>query len=186
MKRTSWLGWLELILGILLLLAGVYTVFRPEEALIWVAVFCGFLAVVCGILDLAFYVRMTRRTGFGPVAALVTGILGILDGIALASQPYLGSWILLWLFPIWMVVHCASRLAHLSAVRRLVGPGYCTGSLVLNILGLAAGVALFLFPYATSLVLHISMVMVSVVGACMALLGAEAVLVAIGMLLHRD
>ena len=61
--RTDKVKWTELITGILLILLGIYSLIRPVGMLTGVTVIYGLFAVVTGIADIAFYVRMERRTG---------------------------------------------------------------------------------------------------------------------------
>ncbi len=51
----------------------------------------GIVAVVIGsIVDIVFYVRTERHSGFGPTVALVTGILGVMSGVMLLAYPTAG------------------------------------------------------------------------------------------------
>lgn len=83
MKPSRLLGFLDLALGGALFLSGIYVLSHPREGLAGVTLFYGILAVGTGIVDLIFYFKIERRTGFGPAAALVTGILSLLAGILL-------------------------------------------------------------------------------------------------------
>ena len=58
MKNQRMLGVLDLILGILLFLAGFHALTHPMSALAGVVVFYGLLAVITGIVDVVFYVKM--------------------------------------------------------------------------------------------------------------------------------
>ena len=124
MRQKSWMGWMELIVGILLLAGGIYTLMRPGNSLVGISFLYGCLAVFTGALDILFYVNMERRTGFSPVLALVTGILDIIAGVILLFQPAVGAWVLVWVFPIWFIAHCISQLAHLSVIRMISGSAY--------------------------------------------------------------
>ena len=146
MKRQQALGVLDLILGILLFLAGIYAMANPLTALSRIPIFYGILAVITGMVDIVFYVKLERRTGFGPVAALVSGIFSILTGILLLARPVAGSVSLAILFPIWFLAHCISELSRLPQIRWFAGRGVYFCTLVLNIIGLILGVALLFSP----------------------------------------
>ena len=61
MNTRKRLGWLELIEGILLLILGIITLFQPREALrSFVAVY-GIIALLTGLVDIAFYIVMELR-----------------------------------------------------------------------------------------------------------------------------
>lgn len=147
MRRRSAFGWGELIIGILLLILGILTFARPAGVLTGIVFVYGILAVITGVADIALYVKIERRTGFGPAVSLVTGILSILAGILLMFNPGAGQWALIVLFPIWFIAHCISRLTHLSIIRLTSGSGYYYFTLIANILGLLLGIVMIFNPF---------------------------------------
>ena len=58
MKRRSGYGWLELIIGVLLILLGVFSFIRPSEILLGVVIIYGIIAVLTGIADIVFYIKI--------------------------------------------------------------------------------------------------------------------------------
>ena len=66
MKKQRVMGILSLILGIFLLFAGIYALSHLRTTFAGMTVFYGVLAVFTGIVDIVFYARMDRSTGFGP------------------------------------------------------------------------------------------------------------------------
>ena len=78
-------GWLALIVSILLVLLGIATFIWPEAALESFVMVYGVLAVATGIMDIVFYARVERHTGFGPMTALVSGILSVMCGLHAAG-----------------------------------------------------------------------------------------------------
>ena len=117
MRSKKTLGWGELALGILLIALGIFSFARPESALAGVTYLYGILALVTGIIDIVFYVKLEQRTGFGPGLSLAGGILSILAGLMILLYPSAGAWALVVLFPIWFIAHCISRLTRLPLVR---------------------------------------------------------------------
>ena len=146
MQRRSAFGWGELLIGIVLLVLGVATFVRPAGALTGIVFIYGILAVITGIADIVFYVKIEQHTGFGPALSLVTGILSILAGILLLFHPGAGKWAMVILFPIWFIAHCISRLTHLPIIRLTAGTGYYYFTLIVNILGLLLGFVMLLDP----------------------------------------
>ena len=110
MRRRSRYGWLELIEGILLILLGIITLFRPGNVLKGITIAYGIMAVITGISDIVFYAKTERYTGFGPTISLVSGILSILAGLMLLMYPNAGELVLVLLLPIWFIAHSISRL----------------------------------------------------------------------------
>ena len=110
MRNRSAFGWGELVVGIALVVLGIFTFARPSSALTGIVFVYGLLAVVTGIADIAFYVKIERHTGFGPVVSLITGILSILAGVLCrSSNPGAVKWAMALLFP--ALVHHALHLA---------------------------------------------------------------------------
>ena len=171
--RTDKVKWTELITGILLILLGIYSLIRPVGMLTGVTVIYGLFAVVTGVADIAFCVRMERRTGFGPAVSLVTGILSVLAGILILCNISAGRWVIAILFPVWFIAHCISRLSHLSLIRLTVGDAYYYFTLVVNIPGLVMGFLMLFNPLA-------AMLSVSwLIGIYLILLGMDSLMLAI-------
>ena len=146
MRNRSALGWGELLVGIAFIILGAVTFVRPSGALSGVVFVYGLMAIVGGIADIVYYVKMERRTGFGPAMSLVMGILSILAGIFLLLNIDAGKWALVILFPLWFITHCITRLCRLSEIRLLAGSGYYYFTLIVNIVGLVLGFAMIFNP----------------------------------------
>lgn len=140
------IDWLQLIIGILLVIFGVYMLINPGRALRWVIILYGVLAVITGISDIVYYVKAERYTGFGPVVSLISGIFSIMAGVMLLVYPDAGKWVLIMLIPIWFIAHCVSRVAHLNTVRYVINRSYYHFSLVMNIIGIVLGCMMIIWP----------------------------------------
>ena len=129
-KRTEF-GWMELILGIILTILGIFTMIRPESMLNSIVICYGIVAAVSGITDIIFYVKMERHMGVVPTVSLCPG----------AAQR-----LVIWLFALWIIMHSISRLSHISTVRYFAGNSFGLVSLLLNIVGIVIGVMLLIEP----------------------------------------
>lgn len=177
MKKHSEFGWMELIVGMLLILLGIFTFIRPGSMLTGIVVVYGIIAVITGIEDIVTYVRLERYTGFGPTVSLVSGILSVMCGIMLFVYPDAGKWILSLLFPIWFISHCISRLSHIHLLRMMRGKVVYYIALILNIIGIILGFLMFFQPVLT----FISMRIVGyIVAAYLVLLGIDNIVQAFG------
>lgn len=145
MRRRS-INYPGLILGILLVVLGIYTLLHPDNGLDWVVMLLGALAAVMGISDIIFYVKAERFTGFGPVVSLISGIFSIMAGVMLLVYPGAGKWVMVLLFPIWFIAHCVSRITHLGTVRFWLGRTYYHFALVINIIGIILGCLMIIWP----------------------------------------
>ena len=172
MRRKSGFGWLELILGILLVILGIFSMINPNTALTGIVIVYGIAAIVIGISDIMMYVRVERYTGFGPMVSLIGGILSVMSGVMLLVYPNAGKWVLSLLFPIWFIAHCISRLAHLSSMRIYMENFAYYLTLILNILGLILGFMMIFHPL-------ISLLSVSyIIGFYLILLGIDCIVIA--------
>ena len=154
MRRRSGFGWLQLIVGILLIVLGIWAFADPEMALKSMVFAYGIAAVIMGVLDIVLYVQVERYTGFGPVVSLISGILSVMSGMLLLLYPQAGALVLTLLFPIWFIAHCIARLAHLPYVRLEAGNGIFYYGLVTNIIGLILGFMMLLKPLFTLTVIR--------------------------------
>lgn len=146
MRRRSGFGWLQLLIGILLIILGIWAFTDFDLALTGMVVACGIAAIIMGIADILLFVQVERFTGFGPSLSLVSGILSVMSGIMLLAYPRAGVMLLTILFPIWFIAHCISRLAHLSSIRLIAGDGTFYFVLIINVIGLILGILMLLSP----------------------------------------
>ena len=94
MKEYSRCKWLELIEGILLIILGIVTLVCPTGVFWGFSIIYGIMAIVTGVADIIFYVKMEKYTGFGPVLALVSGVMSVLAGAMLLMYPNAGQLII--------------------------------------------------------------------------------------------
>lgn len=164
---------IEILEGLLLVMMGVATMLRTEQVLNGLALIFGILAVITGVADVMFYIRLERHTGFRPAVSLVSSILSIMLGSALIAHPNVGTGIMLVIFPVFIIAHCVARLTHLNIVRYAAGEVSFWLTLISNAVGLILGVILLFNPAMSAATLGI------VLGADLVLLGIEAVVFAI-------
>ena len=148
-RRHSGFGWMELIVGILLVILGIFTLARPGALLTGLVFLYGLAAVVMGIADIVLYIHVERFLGFAPTLSLISGILSVMTGVMLAAYPEAGVLVLTILFPIWFMAHCISRLAHLGHIRFVAGNGIYYFTMAVNIIGLLLGFLMLLNPLST-------------------------------------
>ncbi len=148
--RKSNFGWPELILGIIFIALGIYTLINPSSSFLGVVAIYGVAAIITGIVDIVLYVKLERRTGFGPVVSLAAGIFSTIAGILILLNPGAGGRAISVMFPIWFISHCISHLATGGITRFVAGNTYYIFSLVINILGILLGTMLLFNPVASA------------------------------------
>lgn len=146
MKKYYRHEWIGLIIGILLILLGLFTFIRPGSVLTGIVIVYGVIAVITGIGDIIQYIKVERYTGFGLIISLISGILSVMCGIMLLTYPDAGAWILTLLFPIWFISHCISRLMNLNLQRMFIGASAWYFSMSVNIIGIILGFLMILHP----------------------------------------
>ena len=139
MRKYSRCRWLELVEGILLIILGIITLVFPTSAFWGFSIIYGVMAIVTGIADIIFYVKMEKYMGFGPVLALVSGVISVLAGAMLLMYPNAGQLVIIMLIPIWFIAHSIARLSHLPLIKLGAGKKFYIFSLVLNIIGIIMG-----------------------------------------------
>ena len=149
MRRRSGFGWLELVIGVILIALGIWAFARPDLALSGMVFAYGIAAVIMGVADIILYIQVERFTGFGPILSLISGILSVMSGMMLIAYPQAGTLVLTLLFPIWFIAHVISRLAHLGHIRFVAGNGMYYFSLIANIIGLILGFLMLFHPFFT-------------------------------------
>lgn len=176
MRRRSGFGWLELIIGIVLVLLGLWALLDPMTALKGMAFVYGIVAVVMGVADILLYIQVERYTGLGPIISLIAGILSVMSGVMLLVYPRTGAMALALLFPIWFIAHCISRLTQVNHIRLMAGDGRYYFTLVVNIIGLILGCIMFFSPWLTMTYIRLF------ASAYLILLGIDSILTAVGPL----
>jgi len=146
MRKRSGLNWFELIIGILLIVFGIYTWIHPGKSLDWIVILYGLFAMMIGISDIVLYIRAERFIGFGPIIALISGILSIMAGVMLLIHPGAGKWVMVLLLPIWFIAHCVSRLSRLNIIRIMQGRFYYYFTLIVNTIGIILGGIMIIWP----------------------------------------
>ena len=149
MKRRSGFGWLELVIGIVLIGLGILVLVKPHLALTGLVFAYGIAAVVMGLADLLLFIEVERYTGFGPTLSLISGVLSVMAGLILVVYPGTGVLVLTVLFPIWFIAHAISRLAHLGHIRFVAGDGVYYFTLIINMIGLILGILMVIYPLFT-------------------------------------
>lgn len=147
MRQQKDINWMELIIGVVCILIGIYTFARPHQALNGFAVAYGILAIIMGIADIAFYVHMERHTGFGPVVEMITGILNIFIGFFLIVYSDVSVLAASIFFPIWIIAHSIGRLMNVNIVKFFGSRAQYYSTLIINIIGLVLGLLALFNPF---------------------------------------
>ena len=149
MRRRSGFGWLELVTGILLIILGIWAFANPGRALTGMVFAYGIAAIIMGVVDIVMYIEVERYTGFGPMISLISGILSVMSGMVLLVYPSAATIALTFLFPLWFIAHCISKLSQIDYVRYTAGDAMYYITLIINVIGLVLGFMMLLSPVFT-------------------------------------
>lgn len=153
MKSKSSFGWVELLLGLVFSALAIYAFLNPDIAVVAFVYVFGIGAIISGIADAVYYYRLDKRTGFAPSSLILSCVLNIIVGIILLFFSNASVWAMGILFPIWLFIHCVSRLMNLDAVRVFGGRAAFWLSLIANILGIIVSILLLFRPLISTLML---------------------------------
>lgn len=95
--------------GIIMMILGVFMLFRPEAAANFVGYILAFVIIVAGIMKLQYAVDI-RHFGGSPAAAAVLGVIGIVLGAVALANPFSASAALLRMIGISMIVTAVSDI----------------------------------------------------------------------------
>ncbi|WP_114952447.1 HdeD family acid-resistance protein [Sphingosinicella terrae] len=165
--RPGW-GWV-LVLGIVLVVAGVLAILQPIATslatgiiLAWLLIAGGIFAVVAGMTDL-------RAVG-GWIYVLL-GLLSVLAGIIVMINPFSGVLSLVWAIGAWLVLAGLLQLA--GAARAPAGKGWLV---FLGLVDIILGIALMIMdPFSALFFLAVA------IGVSFVVRGAGAILFALGL-----
>ncbi|MCD7738065.1 MAG: DUF308 domain-containing protein [Lachnospiraceae bacterium] len=169
MRQHSGYSRVRLAEGIVLIILGVLALVRPNLVYTSAVIIYGILAVCLGVLDIVAYARQEVFFGFGPILSLITGILSVMTGCMLLLHQDAGKAVLLFLFPLWFIAHCISRLTRLNYIRFVFGNAHYYFTLIVNIAGICLGFIMLLEPRVAFITLG------GVLGIYLILLGIDSV-----------
>jgi uncharacterized membrane protein HdeD (DUF308 family) len=108
--------WLLLLIGLLGILIGVFTLARPGVVAIVLVLYIGVRALLTGVLEIVFAVRL-RKLIQGEWLFIVSGVLSMLFGLALIVWPVAGLVAVIWLIGVYAIVAGAMQLVLAGQVR---------------------------------------------------------------------
>ncbi|NLB90079.1 MAG: hypothetical protein GX786_02500 [Clostridiales bacterium] len=153
-EKTFWASLIELIGGILFVVLGIIAFSNPGASLLAFVILYGVGAIVLGIGSIVRFIVLEKRTGFASASPLLLGILDIAAGIIILFNQPLGVLVLVWLFPLWLVLHSLLGLFSAS-LTRVYGKGYYWTNIIVNILTIIAGIMLAAQPISSALTLSV-------------------------------
>ncbi|MFV0413704.1 MAG: HdeD family acid-resistance protein [Oscillospiraceae bacterium] len=179
MKEKTGFDWMELIVGILFILGGIFTFANPAGALASLVFVFSILLAVRGIADISRYFRVKKFWGTSITLSLIVGILDIVLGIFLLFNLGAGVVALSILFPVWFMIDCIINLAHLDLVKAY-SKGLFWFTLIVNIIGIVIAVLMMAQPVTAAFTLA------AFIALYLLVLGLESVVFAFSPFSRKD
>lgn len=133
----------ELILGILFIIIGIYSFTRPVQAIIFLIFWFGILAIIRGIADIFGFSKYDESVGKG--IRIFSGILDIIIGYLFISNVALGIFWITILFSFWILMESISNLFLDSRLSKQNGIAKI-GLLILDVLCFIIAIAMLFNP----------------------------------------
>jgi uncharacterized membrane protein HdeD (DUF308 family) len=111
--------WLLLLAGILGILIGIFTFARPNVVAFVLVIYIGVRALMAGILEIAFAIRL-RNAIEGEWLFILAGVLSALFGLTLIFWPIEGLLAIVWLIGVYAIAIGAMHLVLAGQVREWV------------------------------------------------------------------
>lgn len=142
--------WGSFLLGLLFVFASLVAFADPGSNLVAIAMTIGFIAIVKGFIAIFMRKDITTYTGDKPTGLLVLGILDIIIGLYLLFNLSATVLALPYVFAIWFIVDAIIMLVN-ADYAKLISQEYYTFTIIMNILKIFLGIALFFNPFASIL-----------------------------------
>jgi len=137
-------NWGHIVLGILLILCGLYFISAPLLTLVALTLFLGIALLIAGIYDAIFYFRYRGEPGVS-VLTLIVGILNIIIAIFIFFEPLVMAPIFPWMIGISITVFGISEIIGAFQLRKLGMPAW-GWAVFAGIMSILFGFLIFLNP----------------------------------------
>lgn len=150
MDREKRLGWANLIVGIIFIIASITAFKNPEDNIKAIVLILSITAISKGIMEIFIRSKIKKITGFQSRTMIVTGILDIGLGVLLLFNLSAGAKVVLYIFALWFIIDAIEGLLVLD-IAKYIGDGYYYFTLIINILGIIIGIYLLFNPQGSAL-----------------------------------
>lgn len=132
------------LLGILFIILSIIAFNNPIADLLGLTYYFGFVAIIKGficIFDKGAADRGEKRLRHD----VLLGIVDIIIGLLILFNIFTTAVLIVYLFSIWFIVDCVIGLINIGRAKR-ISTAYYWFSLVVNVIGILIGIALFFNP----------------------------------------
>lgn len=139
-------NWGELIIGILMVIAGIMCLKNPILSAQTLVFFFAFIAIMRGIYQLTIRSRFEAFVGLNGTWSIFIGIINIIAGAFLLFNSMFGVALIPFIFAVWFIVESITLIVIAFQFRFIETNASFWGTLVLGILGVTLGIFLLRNP----------------------------------------
>lgn len=150
MYQEKKFDWMSLILGIVFIILGCWSLKNPDTTLSLLSILVGIGAILKGIYE--FWLRSTINNLLGTRSTwlLIMVILDIVLGIVFICHIAAGVMTISIIFAFWFIIDCIGQLSVAGFYKRF-RKGYYWWLVILNVLGIIIGISLLFNPMVSAL-----------------------------------
>lgn len=138
------INWLELILGILFVVAGFMSFLNPGLSLDWLITFIAIIMLINGVVNIYTYFKV-RNFGISSYHFILVAILDFVVAYLFFTKQGVAAISLSYIFAIWFLVGSITGLTN-ARLAKNISNGYYIFTLICNIVGVLLGIYLLFDP----------------------------------------
>lgn len=150
MYQEKRFDWLSLILGIIFVILGCWSLKNPDTTLSLLSILVGVGAILKGIYELSLRSTINNLLGIHSAWLLIMAILDIVLGIVFISHIAAGVMTISIIFAFWFIIDSIGQLS-VAGFYRQFRKGYYWFLVILNILGIIIGISLLFNPMVSAM-----------------------------------
>lgn len=150
MYQEKRFDWMSLILGIIFIVLGCWSLRNPDTTLSLLSILVGMGAILKGVYELMLRNTVKNLLGARSTWLLILSIVDIVLGVVFIFHIAAGVMTISIIFAIWFIVDCIGQLYVASFYKRF-RKGYYWLLVILNVLGILIGISLLFNPIVSAL-----------------------------------
>ncbi|MBC2575909.1 HdeD family acid-resistance protein [Peptostreptococcus canis] len=153
MKNKSYI---DLLIGILLIIASVFTFIKPIGTFLILSYSIGALCLIKGLHFIYLYFNLKEYFKIRANTALVLGIVLIILGFIFVVKPLFANKIFAYIIAIWFIYDAMNNFLELNILKTIDIKLYILG-LITNIIIVVGSVCIFINPWITAISLSVAL-----------------------------
>ncbi|MBO3061551.1 HdeD family acid-resistance protein [Mammaliicoccus fleurettii] len=144
-QQTNRFKWPSFVMGALFLIIGIVIFSFPLENFYAITWLIGLFSVISGVLEISFRRAGKKMMGIPNGWTIVLGVINIIFGLVVMFNSAESSVFLIYIFAIWFIINNIVAIFTVTPIEKS-NKGFHTLSIILNIVGIFAGIVLLFNP----------------------------------------